>query len=424
MLLKINKYNLMKNIVSLMVLLVFALHTSVFSQDNDKGNFQEQKPGYYQNSILKDIRNVKEKRVFARSYKRFKVDLSSRSLPNKKSMYKYQWHNQPISQGNAGTCWCYCTTSFFESEVYRQTGKKVKLSEIYTVYWEYVDKARRFVKERGNSLFDEGSEANAVIRVWREHGIVPYETYTGLSEDQVHHNHETMVKEMKDYLNSVKDANIWNEEQVVATIKSILNYYIGEPPAKLAIDGKQITPQEYLKNVLKLNLDDYIDVMSLMQQPYWEKVVYEVPDNWWLNADYHNVTLDVFMDIIKNAIRKGYTLSIGGDVSEAGFETATQTATIPSFDIPAKYIDENARQFRFSNKTTTDDHGMHLVGYTEIDGVDWYLVKDSSSGSRNNNETADEFGYYFFRDDYVKLKMMTFLVHKDAMSDVLKKFGK
>jgi bleomycin hydrolase len=115
-------------------------------------------------------------------------------------------------------------------------------------------------------------------------------------------------------------------------------------------------------------------------------------------------------------------LAIGGDVSEAGFLRSTQVAMIPQFDIPSEYIDEYARQFRFSNKTTTDDHGMHLIGYTEKDGVTWFLVKDSSSGSRNNDEQAPEFGYYFFHEDYFKLKMMDFTVHKDAVKKILKKF--
>jgi bleomycin hydrolase len=99
-------------------------------------------------------------------------------------------------------------------------------------------------------------------------------------------------------------------------------------------------------------------------------------------------------------------------------------ALIPTFDIPAEYINDNARQFRFSNGTTTDDHGMHLVGYCSKDGADWYLIKDSGSGSRNNDEKAPEFGYYFFRGDYIKLKMMSFLVHKDAVKELLGKFNK
>jgi len=64
---------------------------------------------------------------------------------------------------------------------------------------------------------------------------------------------------------------------------------------------------------------------------------------------------------------------------------------------------------------------MHLVGYLEKDGKDWYLIKDSSAGSRNNDSNASEYGYYFFSEDYVKLKMMDFMVHKDAVKDLLGK---
>ena len=149
---------------------------------------------------------------------------------------------------------------------------------------------------------------------------------------------------------------------------------------------------------------------------------YEVGDNWWHSSDYYNVPLDVFMAALKNAVRKGYTLAIGGDVSEPGFDRTTQCAVVPDFDIPSAYINDDARQFRFSNHTTTDDHGLHLVGYLEKDGKDWYLVKDSGSGSRNNDPNAKEFGYYFFSEDYVKLKMMDFMVHKDAVKDILAKF--
>jgi len=117
-------------------------------------------------------------------------------------------------------------------------------------------------------------------------------------------------------------------------------------------------------------------------------------------------------------------MSIGGDVSEAGFSRETNVALIAEFDIPSQYINENARQFRFANETTTDDHGMHLVGYYEQDGVTWFLIKDSSSGSRNIDQNLPEFGYYFFHEDYLKLKMMGFTVHKDAVKDVLKKFQK
>ena len=41
--------------------------------------------------------------------------------------------------------------------------------------------------------------------------------------------------------------------------------------------------------------------------------------------------------------------------------------------------------------------------------------KDSNRSSRHGKWE----GYYFFRDDYVRLKMLTFTVHRDAAADIL-----
>ncbi|MCK4663084.1 MAG: hypothetical protein KAT68_09480 [Bacteroidales bacterium] len=413
----------MKQTIVLLFLTVVFLSTG-FSQDikKDKSMFKDYEPGYYQNSILKDVSVVDKKLEKKEVDRRFFMDQSNYDLPNKNNLYKTIWHNPTVSQGNAGTCWCFSTTSFIESEVKRLSGKETKISDIYTVYCEYIEKARRFVKERGNSVFEEGSEGNALARMYKMYGAVPEKVYTGKLHGRNFHTHKTMYDEMNSFLKNIKKSNAWNEDIVIATIKDIMNHYIGEPPIKFNFEGKEYTPMTFLKDYLKINPDDYVEILSYKQEPYWQQVEYKVVDNWWHSKDYYNVPLDVFMKSIKDAIRNGYGISIGGDVSEAGFVKGTQCAMIPTFDIPTEYIDEDARQFRFSNESTTDDHGMHLVGYLEKDGKDWYLIKDSSSGSRNNDVNVPEFGFYFFHEDYVKLKMMGYTVHKDAVKDILKKF--
>ncbi len=393
-------------------------------QTKTPGVMKESKPGYYQNTIMKDIRAVDEGTAPAKKEKRFQADLSGMSFPNKVSLYQQEWRLPPVSQGNTNTCWSFSTTSFFESEVKRLTGQEIKLSEMFTVYWEYVEKARRFVQERGNSAFGEGSEANAVVRMYKLYGAVPEEAYSGLEDGRKFHTHAKMYKELSQYLESVKNNNAWDEEQVISTVKSIMDHYMGTPPDVVEWKGAKYNPKEFLTKVLKLQMEDYVDILSYMQQPFWQKVEYEVPDNWWHSKAYYNVPLEDYMNALKNAIKNHYTVVIGGDVSEAGFSREMQVALVPSFDIAVADIDDNARQFRFSNLTTTDDHGMHLVGYYEKDGTDWYLIKDSGSGSRNNDETAPEFGYYFFRGDYIKLKMMNFMVHKDAVKELLEKMEK
>jgi bleomycin hydrolase len=408
----------MKNFIACFVTMVFILSLSVSYAQNEtksKGILVEPKNEFY-DEILKTIGEFNKQGKTVN--KIFKMDFTGLNLPNSLDEFKYYWHNPPISQGETGTCWDFSTTSFFESEVYRIHKKQLKFSEMYTDYWEYTEKAKRFIEERGNSAFSEGSEANAVQRIWKKYGVVTEEAYSGMKPGQIFHDHSKMYEEMNDYLENIKKTNSWNEDEAISTIKSILNHYMGVPPEKFSFEGKEYTPKEYFEKIVDLNMDDYVDIFSLLEKPYWQKVEYPVEDNWWHSKDYYNVPLDEWLNAIKNAVRNGYTMAIGGDNSEPGYEGHVQVAMVPTFDIPSAYIDENAREFRFNNHSTTDDHGLHLVGYENKDGKDWFLIKDSGSGSRN----AKNKGYYFFHEDYIKLKMMDFLVHKDAVKELLSKF--
>jgi bleomycin hydrolase len=349
------------------------------------------------------------------------MNFDGKQIPQSLDEFTIVEAENPISQGNTGTCWCFSTTSFYESEILRLTGKTINLSELYPVYFEYLEKAKGYINTRGKTHLGEGSETNAVQRMMDWYGIVPAKAYEGKPSEQPYYNHEKMFGEFEAYLKNCKRINFWDEAAIISNIKSILNHYMGAPPTSFKYNGKSYTPKSFLKNVTKLEPSNYVDFMSLMQKPYWSQEEYKVPDNWWKSDAYYNIPLDEFMFAVKNAIENGYSISIGGDVSESGYSSTHDVAMVPSYDIPSEFIDENARQFRFSNGTTTDDHAIHLIGY-KIDktGDWWFLIKDSGSGARNGNFP----GYYFYHEDFVKLKMMTFTIHKDAVKATLDKFNK
>ena len=376
-------------------------------QKMDQGKMVIYENTYFKETIKKSLDDAETKKP---KRKVFKMDVSDLDAPKSVDEFKTVWCNDTLSQGWTGTCWCFPTSSFYESEIFRLTKKEVKLSELFTVYWEYVEKAQEYMRTRGESFFGEGSETNAVARMMKRYGVVPAAAYAGKGEERPFHDHRGMYKEMKTYLESLKATSAWDTEQGLATVKSILNHHLGEPPTEVNVDGKKMSPLEYMASV-KITPSDYVNFMSLKQEPYNSKTEYDVPDNWWNSEDYYNVPLDDFVDAVKTAVKSGYSLSIGGDVSETGYSPANDIAVIPSYDIPSEYIDENARQLRFSNGSTTDDHAIHLVGYTDKDNGTWFLIKDSGSGSRNGKNK----GYYFYHEDYLKLKIMTFTVHRDAV---------
>jgi bleomycin hydrolase len=401
------------------ILLSFALFAGTFTFAQDRKDNGAMKP--YANPF---IQNIRQKMTDFRTNEkkpeqRFQMDYTGVDVPKSMDEFKTVYSTPAISQGLTNTCWCFSTLSYFETEVNRISKQEVRLSQSWIVYWEYTEKAKEFVRKRGDVFIGEGSESNAVTRMMQMYGLVPYDAYTGLKPNQPFYDHVSLFDEVDKYLKSVKTSGAWNEEEVVKTVQSILKFHMGEPPVNVTVNGKAMSPQKYMTDILKLNPSDYIEFMSLKQYAYWTKAEYPVPDNWWHSAEYYNTPLDVWMNIIKTSIKSGYSIAIGGDVSEGGINNELGVAMIPSYDIPSSAIDENARQFRFSNGTTTDDHGIHMIGWLEKPNGMWFLIKDSGSSSRNNPQNP---GYYYYHEDYVKLKMMSFTIHKDAVKDVLAKF--
>ena len=425
-----------RNWLTVVVLLVWALPTASTAQEaprRDKAFYEPALEYPVLDKIREKNRELKDKQdaetgairkrqadeaeAEKKSRQSLRAVLPEASYPSGPDQFESVFHFEPQAQYMTGTCWSFAATSFLESEIKRISGEAVKLSEMYPVYWEYVEKTRRFVRERGASAFGEGSQLNAVTRMMKSYGAVPLEAYPGVLSPDGWHDHGPMYEEMAGLLEHVKANDLWDEEFVIGAIRSILDRFLGPPPQTFAYKGAQYTPASFLAGVVQLDLGAYVQFMSTMKAPFWEQSEFEVADNWWHDESYYNVPLGTFFDLTLNALTNGYSVGIGGDVSEPGKAHAMDVAFIPSFDIPAEYIDQSAREYRINNGSTGDDHGVHLVGRAEIGGMNWFLIKDSGRSARHGRHD----GYYFFREDFVKLKMLTVLVHRDAASEVLQR---
>lgn len=385
--------------------LLLALCGSLSAQETDKGK------GIYMPYPYEDSETIK-----------FRLDVSGLDYPDKVADYEKAWTNQVVDQGLDPTCWAFSTCSFYESEVKRLHGKEVKLSEAYFVYVENIEQTREYFRTRGESRLTGGSETNAITRLMKMYGAMPLSAYDAPKDTAGKYDQKAMLKEIHTYLRSVKENCAWDEEEMVGQVKLLMDHHMGAPPAKFSYDGKSYTPETFRDEYLQLNPEDYVDVMSLMKLPYWEQVEYPAPDNWWHCDEYYNVPLDVFMEVLTTAVKGGYTAAIGGDVFDAGMEPRWQVAVVPAFDIASEDINQYSRQYRHFLGQTGDGHAMHLVGWAEEDGQLWFLVKDSSGGSKIDNEGTPEHGYFFFHSDYVKLKMLYYTIHKDALKDYMDKF--
>ncbi len=384
----------------------------LFSQKPvDELRYQSITPKFYR-KILADtgLRMTPSSVAFARM-----VAITQKSMPTNIDLYQRLWHQPSLSQGESGTCWCFAAVSFLESECNRLTGKEIKLSEMFFVYHEYLERAAQFVKTRGETDFGEGSETSSIPILLKRYGCMPESAYPGKPPTSQFHHHRQMVAEMKSYLKNVKQNNAWDEETVQKVIASILNHYMGQPPASFPYHGKTYDPYSFANEIIGLRPDDYVHFMSNIRQTQNQRGELIENDNWRHFDEYYNNSLDEFSNLVHSALEKGYSIVICGDVSEPGFDRTTGTAWIPNFDIPRSYIDASARELRLYNGSTTDDHCMHVVGYKKLNDQWWYLLKDSSSGAFDSPSP----GYNYMHEDYVKLKMMNLMLHKEAARPVL-----
>ncbi|WP_119788875.1 C1 family peptidase [Flavobacterium anhuiense] len=339
------------------------------------------------------------------------------------------------SQGSSGTCWSYSTNSFLESEMIRLGKQPVELSQIYSARNVYVEKGINYVRMHGAITLGDGGALHDVINMYKKYGTVPREVYTGLN----YGTDKNKFAEMSALIEGVLAAVVKNPNGELTpnwqkAYSAVIDSYLGKVPDNFTYKGKSYTPQSFAKEVVGINPDDYVEMSSFTNAPYYQKTTMMVPDNWSLDQVY-NVKLNDMTDVIDNALKKGYTVAWATDVSEKSFSWKNGVAYVATKKFDDMTAEEKAdmfngpkaepeitpemRQAAFDNYTTTDDHGMHIIGLAKDQtGKEYYIVKNSWG------ETNDYKGFLFVTKNFVKYKTTALLVNKGGIpAEIAKKLG-
>ena len=339
------------------------------------------------------------------------------------------------NQGSSGTCWSYSGNSFIESEMIRMGKKPVEISQIYTARNAYIEKGRNYVRMHGAVTLGDGGAFHDVINMYKKYGAVPQLVYSGLNYGTDKNKFGEMAAIMEAVLAAtVKNPNGELTPNWEKAYTAVIDSYLGEAPKSFDYNGKKYTPETFAKDVIGINADDYVEISSLQEYPYYTKFVFMVPDNWSFDQVY-NVKINELTEIIDNALKTGYSVAWGGDVSEKSFSWKNGVAFVPEKKYNDMTADEKAdlfngpktelvvteemRQKAFDNYTTTDDHGMHIVGLSkDQNGKEYYIVKNSW-GSSNDYK-----GYLFMTKEFVKYKTTDIMLHKGGLpASIAKKLG-
>ena len=350
------------------------------------------------------------------------------------------------NQNQSGTCWCFSTLSFFESELLRMGKGEHDLCEMFVVHKTMEDRAAQTVRTHGDVSFAQGGSFYDVIYCMQNYGIVPQEAMpepgTLYGDTLPNHNEVDLVATaFVDALATSKLKKlspVWKQ-----AFSGIYDAYLGKCPEKFTYKGKEYTPQSFFEST-GLNPDDYISLTSYTHHPFYEPFVLEIQDNWRWGQSY-NLPIDELMEVFDNAINTGYTIAWGSDVSEQGF-TRDGIAVMPDAEKvqelsgsdmahwlkmkpeekklntkpqPQKWCTQEERQEAYDNWETTDDHGMLIYGIAkDQEGNDYYMVKNSWGKAGKYD------GLWYASKAFVRYKTMNIVVNKNALpKEIAKKLG-
>jgi bleomycin hydrolase len=377
------------------------------------------------NGLAKKKKDKKDKPVYV-----FKVETEVKRTPVK-------------NQYRTGTCWCFSTISYLESELLRMGKEELDLSEMFVVRHTYPHKADNYVRLHGRANHSQGGQSHDVINAIRRYGIVPESVYDGKKIGEKRHNHGEMASVLNGLVEGVlkrrgrKITPRWQE-----AYNAVLDVYLGSVPESFEYKGKSYTPKRFANDYLGLKYDDYVELTSYSHHPFYKKCRIELPDNWDYNGDYYNVPIDDLEKIVDYALKNGHSFVWDGDVSERFYskrsgrdDYATGYAIVPEKDwedltkkerkkkitepIKEKEISQQMRQETLDNFTTTDDHLMHVVGLAKDQkGAKYYFTKNSGGLDRANA------GYVYLSRSFFRLKTTAIFIHKDGIpADIKEKLG-
>ncbi len=356
------------------------------------------------------------------------------------------------NQNSSGTCWCYSTLAFLESEVLKKHPEmqNIDLCESFVVNKTYLDRADRNIRTHGDASFSQGGTSYDVIYCMRNYGLIPEGImpypYT-LYGDSLY-NFAAFFTPMKAYVTAISEGSAkkinpaWKK-----SVQSMIDNYLGECPTEFEYEGKTYTPQSFV-SYLGLDPDDYVSLTSFTHHPFYTTFIMEIQDNWrW--ASTYNLPLDELMRVMEESIKNGWTFAWGADVSESGFVYKTGKnkclATVPiskSKDVvgsdQSKWtgekqstgideadnsgemeITQEMRQLGYDNWETTDDHGMQIFGIAKDQtGKEYFMMKNSWG------EGGPYKGIWYVSKPYMAYKTINILVNKNAIpKDIRKKLG-
>ena len=370
----------------------------------------------------------------------FSIDLTKDKVANQKA---------------SGRCWMFAALNTFRHKLISDLNlDNFELSQAHTFFWDKYEKSNWFLaqviatadQELGSRkvkfLLDvpqqDGGQWDMVVALFEKYGVVPKSAYP----ESVSSSNS---RELNQYLNKLlrQDAQILREAvaagvgaegiraQKEALLQEIFNFLavnLGLPPRTFDFayrdkdnnyhSDKNITPQEFFKKYVGLNLSDYVSVINAptADKPYGKSYTVDMLGNVVGSRAVRYLNLDMtrFKELAIAQMQAGETVWFGSDVGQISDRQKGILATnVYDFDtaMNISFTQDKAGRLDYSESLMT--HAMVLTGVDLAENGEPLKWKVENSWG----EKVGDKGYFVASDAWMDEFTYQIVVRKEFLTD-------
>ena len=370
----------------------------------------------------------------------FSIDLTKDKVANQKA---------------SGRCWMFAALNTFRHKLISDLNlDNFELSQAHTFFWDKYEKSNWFLEQviatadqelgsrKVKFLLDvpqqDGGQWDMVVALFEKYGVVPKSAYP----ESVSSSNS---RELNQYLNKLlrQDAQILREAvaagvgaegiraQKEALLQEVFNFLavnLGLPPRTFDFayrdkdnnyhSDKNITPQEFFKKYVGLNLSDYVSVINAptADKPYSKSYTVDMLGNVVGSRAVRYLNLDMtrFKELAIAQMQAGETVWFGSDVGQISDRQKGILATnVYDFDtaMNISFTQDKAGRLDYSESLMT--HAMVLTGVDLAENGEPLKWKVENSWG----EKVGDKGYFVASDAWMDEFTYQIVVRKEFLTD-------
>jgi len=354
-------------------------------------------------------------------------------------------------QKSSGRCWMFSGLNTLRPSARKSLGiSEIEFSESYIFFYDKLEKANVYLEAmaryRDRPISDriveflfrepvqDGGNWLGFIELIKKYGVVPKEvmpeTFSSSNSGQVNHVLNVRLRQYGLHIRGAKDEReiAGLRAQALKDVYKILALNFGLPPQqfpwryeksdKSLSPLRNYTPQEFFKQYVSIDLDDYVALYSIPTLPFYakyeielDKAVEDRPTMYFVN-----VPLDRLKSLALAMILHNEPVWFGCDVGkESNIDSGTLTTDVNDYGSLYGMDFTMSREELFQTYQSIPTHNMVLLGVDTVAGRPGKWLVENSWG-----EKAGKKGYLRMTDDWFDKYVQIAVIKKEFLQkDIL-----